>query len=503
MTPISLLDLPKELLSLILNHLSTSELCSPALVCGLLNILCEEKIYQSVSVVKYAYSHSGYTRYSSIRCFFNAIKKRPLRLSYIKNVKARLELRMDLGLHHACELFEALLKMPHLTDLCIEIVGGVKPHREHRSLEQSMIWGCTFERGRTAIYKFFRMSVESEDRRGLHALHNLRSLKVLFPSNSIGLQTDLMAYSALQHNSITRLELKHIVNAALAPPKLPRLSSTITHLTVHGCKLPLRAYQSIFESISALEYLDYRPARPMGCLGPGGLVNALARHRERLQSLSIKADTAEMMGLDLSAFTSLTHLQIHNPVWNEDAMNTSQSGILESITMPAAFPPFLDTLALKNFHVCTFVELIKWMETELASLIITVVPHLKELRLEAEHLGNEYTFDSYPMYLTSASAFHVNARVLAIGTRLYRESGVKVTVQDTLLFGQEALAPGPYETGPECMTLRLNWDCRPPFEGSDDMVKCAKVEMYPKGAVERLLLLRGNTLDGQLSWQDL
>ena len=504
MASISLLDLPEELLSQVFGFLNLYDLCQSAQTSGTLNELCERLIYKNVSVIKYAYSHVGKTDYDGINCFFNAVKKRPQRLSYVKEVNARLELRMDFGLYHACELFEALPKMPHLTDLCLEVVGGIN-YRENRALEQSMVWGCTFERGRMAMYKFFRLcaSDKSDELSGLHSLNSLRSLKVKFPLRSIGLQTDLAAYSALQHKHITRLELRHIVNAALAPPKLLRPAGAITHLTMQACHLPLRAYQRIFESLSALEYLDYRPARPVGGLDPGGLVNALAHHSESLRSLSIKVGADEMMGMDFSAFTSLTHLQVHNPVWDEDVLDPFQNGAVGSIDMPAIFPPHMDTLTLKNFHVGSFAELNLWMETTLSTLKKTALLHLKELRLEAEYLANEYTFDIHPMYLTSASEFHVNSKVLNSGTRLYREVGVELSVKDTLYFGQEAYAPGPYELGSECMSMLLSWKCWPQNKDSKDLVSRMKTEMYPEGAVERLLLLRGNNLGGQLSWPGL
>ena len=505
MASISLLDLPEELLSHVFGFLSPSDLCKSAPTNGTLNELCEDLIYRTVSVVKYAYSHVGKTDYDGISCFFNAVKKRPQRLSYIKEVNARLELRMDFGLYHACELFEALPKMPHLTDLCLEIVGGIN-YRENRALEQSMVWGCTFERGRMAMYKFFRSFAceASEEVGGLHSLNSLKSLKVKFPLRSIGLQTDLAAYSALQHKHITRLELRHIVNASLAPPKLLRPAGAITHLTMQACHLPLRAYQSIFESLSGLEYLDYRPARPMGHLGPGGLVNALAHHSESLRLLSIKIGVDEMMGMNLSAFTRLTHIQVHNPAWDEDVLDPSQTGAVGSIDMPAVFPPHLDTLTLKNFHISNFAGLTLWMETILPTLKMTLLSQLKELRLEAEYLANEYTFDIHSMYLTSASAFHVNGKVLNSGARLHRESSITLSVKDTLYFGQEANGPGPYEVGPNCMYMLLNWECRPQHKGSEDMmVSRMTAGMYPEGAVERLLLLKGNTLGGQLSWQGL
>lgn len=504
MAPTSLLDLPKELLSQVLDSLTPSELCQPAKTSRILNVLCERLVYQNVSVVKYAYSHVGNTNYDAIRCFFNAIKKQPRRLSYIKEVNARLELRMDSGLYHACELFEALPKMPRLTDLCLEVVGGIN-YRENRSLEQSFVWGCTFERGRMAMYKFFRSSADtgSEANHGLHALKNLRRLTVIFPSASNGLQTDLIAYSALRHKSITRLELKHIVNASLAAPKLPRASGAITHLTLQGCQLPSKAYQSILESMSTLEHLDYRPARPTGSLGPGGLVKALKHHGESLRSLSIKTEAHEMSGMDLSAFTNLTHLQVCNPAWDENAMDPSQSSSRTNLEMPAVFPPCLDTLTLKNYHAFSFNKLTGWTYTTLAMLKPTVLPRLKELRLEAEYLGDENTFDVHPMFLTSASSFHVNGRALALGTRLYREAGIKLSVKETVHLGHQGHTRGPYEIGPDSMTVRLIWDCRPQFEGSADMVRRVQAEMFPKGAVERFLLLRGNTLNGQLSWQNL
>jgi hypothetical protein len=490
MAPTSLLDLPKELLSQVLDSLTTSELCQPAQANGILNILCERLVYQKVSVVKYAYSHVGKTNYDAIRCFFNAIKKQPRRLSYIKEVTARLELRMDSGLYHACELFEVLPKMPQLTDLCLEVVGGIN-YRQNRSLEQSFVWGCTFERGRLAVYKFFRSSAEtgSEALHGLHALNTLRRLKVTFPSASSGLQTDLIAYSALQHKSITRLELKHIVNASLAAPKLPRASGAITQLTLQDCQLPLKAYQSILESISALEYLDYRPARPMGGLGSGGLVKALAHHSKSIRSLSIKTEAHEMSGMDLAALTNLTHLQVHNPSWDENAMDTSQNSSRTNFELPAVFPPCLETLTLQNYHAFSLNKLTGWTDTTLAMLKPNVLPHLKELRLEAEYLGDENNFDDHPMFLTSASSFHVNDTALALGTRLYREAGVKLSVKETLHLGQEGHTPGPYEIGPDSMTVRLIWDCRPQFEGSADMVRHVRAEMSPAGAVERFLLL--------------
>lgn len=407
MAPTSLLDLPKELLSGVFNHLTPSEMCQPAQASELLNILCERLIYQKVSVIKYAYNHVGKTDYDAIRCFFNAIKKQPRRLLYIKEVNARLELRMDTGLFHACQLFEALPKMPQLTDLCLEVAGGVN-HQSHRALSESFVWGCTFERGRNAMYKFFRSvaNAESEETRGLHALTGLRRLNVVFPSDLSGLQTDLIAYSALQHESITRLELKNIVNASLAPPKLPRASGAITHLRLQDCLLPPKAYQSIFESIVALEHLDYRPARSMGVFGPGGLVKALAHHSGSLRSLSIKTEANEMTGLDLSAFMNLNHLQVYNPTWSGDFLGTSQEDGETSFAMPAVFPPCLSTFTFKHSHVFSLGTLTNRMNTTLATLRTTSLQYLKKIRLEANYLGDENTFD-FRLFQTRASAFHM------------------------------------------------------------------------------------------------
>lgn len=501
----SLGNLPKEILSQILSHLGTVDLCQPALVSTLFNSLCERQIYENVSVVKHAYSHIGETNYNRIRGFFTSLQKRPHRLSYIKEISARLELRMDSGLHAACELFEALPRMPHLTDLTLEIVGGVKPHRGNRQLEQAMIWGCTFERGRMTIYKFFRINPPGEELRGFHALRNLRRVKVYFPSNPIGLQTDLMAYSALQHPAIRNLDLKHIINASLAPPNLPGASGAITHLAMKGCQLPLAAYQSILASISALQSFDYRPTRPMGSLPPGGLVKALGHHSDSLRLLSIKVGAEEMLGLDLSTFTRLSHLQISNIAWNEDARAMAVVGPLKSVSLPRIFPPFLEILTLRNFHNCNFNNLVSWMCGEFPSIKVAALPHLKALRLEAEHLGNEWTLMNSPTYSTSASGFHIDETILTLGERYLRELGLMLCVNDSLLFRKDAQNLGPYdESGPQNVILRLAWKCLPLTEGSEDVATYVEADMEPRGAMERLLLfLRGNSLNGYLSWQDL
>jgi hypothetical protein len=423
----SLLDLPKELLLQVFNYFTPSELCQPAQVNKYLNLLCEGPIYRNVSVIKY--THVGKTNYDAIRCFFHAIKKHPRRLSYIKAVNARLELREDSGLHHACQLFEALPKMPQLMDLGLEVVGGIK----NRSLEQSFVWGCTFERGRLAMYKFFRSltNAEEADTRGFHALKSLRTLKIIFPVNLSGLQTDLVAYSALQHKSITRLELKNIVNASLAPPKLPRASGAITHLTMQGCLLPAKAYQTIFDSVIALEHLDYRPARPMGVLGPGGLVKALAHHSKSLCSICVKIEAEEMLGLDLSVFTNLTHLEVHNPAWENEfeALNHETVGA-SCCVLPAIFPPYLRILTLKNHYSFNFDGLTMWLDTVLATRRATDLSHLKEIRVVHEYLGYENSRDVHPLLLPGASVFNVNIAALALGGRLCRQLGIGLFVNN-------------------------------------------------------------------------
>jgi hypothetical protein len=490
MTLISLLDLPKEILSQVIECFDTAELCRSARTCELLNTLCEKEIYCTISVVKYAYSHTGETNYDAIRGFFNAVKRRPERLSYVKEVDARLELRMDSGLHDALTLFEALPKMPRLTELCMEIVGGIQAHRHHRHLEQGLSWGCTFERGRMAIYKFFRISAEHTEPRGLHALRSLRCLKVLFPLNSLGLDTDLMAYSALQHNGITRLELRNIANAVLAPPKLPGASGAITHLTMRGCQLPQSVYQSVLESVSALEHLDIRPRRPTTYLPPGGLPNVLAIHQGTLRSLSIKANAEELLGVDFSGFNSLVDLQLCNPTWNEDAMVISHTEGLDHIPMPASLPPFLQTLVLRDFHPYNFTTLVEWMDNSFSSLKVAALPHLKVLRLEAEHLGEECPLLNSRMYMKGVSTFHINEKILALGIKYLREWGVKLCVRDNLLYGHEAHLPG-HEMDYQAAVSSLNWTCQPRFEGGEDMTKCAEVDVSPKGAIEQLLILYG------------
>lgn len=477
LAPTSLLELPKELLMQVFDSFAPSELCQPARANGILHNLCERLIYRNVSVIKY--NHMGKTNHDAIRCFFRAIKKQPRRLSYIKEVDARLELREDSGLHHACQLFEALPEMPQLTDLTLEVVGGTR----NRSLEQSFVWGCTFERGRTAFYKFFRLSTNAEQAgtRGFHALKSLRTLKVIFPVRLSALQTDLVAYSALQHESITNLELRNIINASLAPPKLPRASGTITHLTMRGCSLPAKAYQSIFESIVALEHLDYRPARPMGMLSPGGLVKALAHHTESLCSLSVKTEADEMLGLNLSEFTKLIHLEVHNPAWDEDRRGVIREAVVASCVLPAVFPPYLHTLTLKNYYAFGFEALFLWLATALATRKATDLAHLQEIRLGAEYPGDESSLIFHPIFVQSASGCVVKDRYVALGAKLYRQLGIRLVVEDTLYFEAQS------------MTLHLKWYCRPRFKGSEDMVIQVDAIMDPEGAFEVLCLLRENT----------
>lgn len=493
----SFLGLPREILSQVIESLDVPELCRSALTCEILNNLCEKELYRTITVVKYAYSHTGETKYEAIRGFFNAVKRRPERLSYVRKVDARLELRMDSGLHHALALFETLPKMPCLTDLRMEIIGGVQSHRQRRSLEQGLSWGCVFERGRMAIYKFFRLSAEDIEPRGLHALQKLQSLKVLFPSNSIGLDTDLMAYSAMQHQTITRLELKNVANAALAPPKLPRPSSTVTNLSMTGCQLPQAVYQSVFESLSALETLEYLPRRPMGNLNPGGLVKALFYHKHALRSLSIKANAEEMAGMDFSEFTSLVDLRLCNPKWDEDVMNITQTP-LDGIPLPASLPPFLETLRLKDFQQSNFAALLEWMETHFSSVKVAALPYLRVLRLEAEHLGHPWRVAKSPMYTSGAAGCHIDGNIMRLGMKYLRDLAVELHVIERVICGQEARVPGPDELDRQAMVLCLHWTCQADLEGSKDIVNCARAEVSSMSELERILLLGGSGLDGRL-----
>jgi hypothetical protein len=163
---------------------------------------------------------------------------------------------------------------------------------------------------------------------------------------------------------------------------------------------------------------------------------------------------------------------------------------LDHIPMPASLPPFLQTLVLRDFHPHSFNPLVEWMDNSFSSLKVAALPHLKVLRLEAEHLGEKCQLRNSHMYLKGVSAFHINETILALGMKYLRELGVKLCVSDSLLYGHEAHLPG-YEMDPRAMVLSLNWTCQPRFEGSEDMIECAEVVVSPKGAIKQLLLLYG------------